>query len=172
MFDIPREIFGIITIVISSLIYIPMIVSTIKGKIKPHPISWAIAGLTSLISGLIFLFNDAGPGGWVPIYNAGLSFILTAVSFHFYRKSARITRQDMLFFFLAILSLILWLLSRDLAAISVVLLQVTTVLGFVPTFTKTWKHPRSESYYIWNLFNLVSIFGLAATVNLDFVNSF
>jgi len=167
-----REISGVLTVIMSTLVFVPLLISTAHSKLKPHPITWAIASLTSGVSALIFVCNNAGAGAWAPISQTILSTALTIVSFHYYRKSSRITRQDMFFFFLAIMALILWLLSRDLAAVSVVLLQVATVLGFVPTFTKTWKRPRSESYYTYTIFLLMNVFGILATVNLDFVNLF
>ncbi len=170
--DFFREFFGILTILLAALANFPLIVQNVRGKLKSHPVTWAVATLTSGIQGVILLFNDAGPGTYGPLFAAFCSLILTIVSYHNYRKSDHITRRDIIFFLLAIIALILWLISRDLAALSVILLATATALSFVPTLTKTWRQPRSESYYTWVLFLLMAFFGIAATAHWDFVNLF
>ncbi|MCL2038189.1 hypothetical protein FWG95_04300 [Candidatus Saccharibacteria bacterium] len=161
-----------ITIVLSALIFIPLIISTIRGKLKPHPITWLVLTLSGLTNTLIMFFNDAGPGAWGVVTGVIFAFILTIVAFINYRKTSRISQLDILFFFLAIVALILWLISRDFAVISVILLTATSVFGMVPTFVKTWKEPRSESFYTWSVLVSMSIFGIAATEHFDFVNLF
>jgi len=167
-----REIFGIIIVVQSFLIYIPYIYQTIKGKLRPQPITWVIACLSGGSIGLILMFNHAGPGAWGYLFTAFFTLILSVVAFSTYYKSTKISRSDIVFLGLAILSLALWLLSRDLAVISVILLSISSIFGAVPTLTKVWKSPRSESLYVWAMFLSQAVFGIIATVNLDFVNTF
>jgi O-antigen/teichoic acid export membrane protein len=165
-----QEISGIITIVLTVLVYVPLIVSTVKGNLKPHPITWFIQTLSLGTSGFILLFNDAHAGTWALLSGAVFCLIVTIVSFKNYRKLSRFSRKDFLFLFLALSALFLWLLSRDLAIISVTLLTAASIFGFIPTFIKTWKDPRSESFYTWLLFLLIVIFGIAATAHFDFIN--
>ncbi len=167
-----REISGILTLVLVALIHVPLIISTVKGKLHPHPVTWFVMSLSKGISGVILLFNDAGPGAWGLMFGATCSMVVAILSFVKYRKFSRFSRNDVIFLCLALISLILWLFSQDLAVISVILLTVSSVLGFVPTFTKTWKRPRSESLYTWSLFLLLAILGMIATANWDFVNIF
>ncbi|MCL2280375.1 hypothetical protein FWC31_00590 [Candidatus Saccharibacteria bacterium] len=167
-----RDIFGVLTIVLSALGYIPVIAQTIKGKLKPHPVTWTVSTLTGGAKALILLFNKAGPGAWSPLFSTVCCLVLSIVAFFKYQKTLRITRRDILFLFLAISAVVLWLISRDLAIISVILLVASNIFGFVPTFTKTWKHPRSESLYGWTMSILGAVLGIMATVHLDFVNLF
>ncbi|MCL2174341.1 hypothetical protein FWH58_03580 [Candidatus Saccharibacteria bacterium] len=167
-----REIFGAITMLQSFFIYIPYIYATAKGRLRPHPITWVIACLSGGSSGLILLFNGAGAGAWGNLLTVFFTLILSFVAFFNYRKSSKISRHDVVLLCLAILALVLWLLSRNLAVISVVLLSASSVFGIFPTLMKTWKNPRSESLYTWIMFLFQAIFGLIATANFDFVNTF
>ena len=167
-----REISGALTVVLTALVYVPLIISTARGRLKPHPVTWAVVALSTGANSVILLFNDAGPGVWGQASATVCNLVLAVVSFVSYRRLSRITRRDVVFFLLAITALVLWLISRNLAAISVVLLTVSSVLGFVPTFTKTWDEPRSESFYTWSLLSLMAVFGVIATTSPNFVNLF
>ncbi|MCL2451375.1 hypothetical protein FWD20_00600 [Candidatus Saccharibacteria bacterium] len=167
-----REIFGALTVVLSALVYVPLIISTIKGKLKPHPVTWFIQVLVLGTGGMILLFNGAHAGSWGYLVSTTFCLVVTILSFFNYRKSSKFSRADIVFLLLALAALVLWLLSRDLAVISVILLAAASALGFVPTITKTWRDPRSESLYTWVVFFLIVTFGIAATENFDFVNIF
>jgi len=172
IFDNFREISGALTVILSVLVYAPLIAQNAKGKLKSHPVTWAIVTLSGGTNAVILWFNHAGPGAWAPLFAAVCCLVLTIVSFFSYRKTDRITRRDIFFFCLGLAALILWLISRDLAALSVVLLTIANTFGFVPTFIKTWRQPRSESLYTWIIFQLMAIFGIVATAHFDFVNLF
>ncbi len=64
-----------------------------------------------------------------------------------------VTRVDVAFLVLALLSLFFWLIVKQ-PMLSVVLATVTDVLGFAPTIRKSWRDPQSEtvSFYGINAF--------------------
>lgn len=61
-----------------------------------------------------------------------------------------ITKLDTLFFILSLIALFLWLFAKQ-PVLSILLVSITDMLGFVPTIRKSWNKPYSETLFLYSL---------------------
>jgi hypothetical protein len=104
--------------------------------------------------------GGAGVGAWMTAVLACICFVIFLLSFRFGTKD--ITRFDVVFLALALISLVLWLVA-DQPVLSVVLIVATDVFGMVPTVRKSWHEPYSETlvmYQITTFRHALSFFAL------------
>jgi hypothetical protein len=59
-----QEVIGIVTVIIAIAMHVPYLFDTIKGKIKPHPFTWILWTLLTLIVFFAQFYDGAGPGAW------------------------------------------------------------------------------------------------------------
>lgn len=137
-----NDFIGLIAVAIALFSYTIYIASTLRGKAKPHAISW---GIWAVLSGFVFfeqIANDAGPGAWVTGTAAlgnGAIFLLAL-----FRGEKSIHRLDWLCLALVGLLLVFWReLTDPTAAIGFAVAIV--LLGFIPTIRKVLTHPHGES---------------------------
>ena len=153
-----KEILGLLAVALTFVAFIPYIVSTLRGKTKPHVFSWLIWGVATAVVFLAQLADGAGVGAW----SIGLSGLLTLyIAFLAYRRRAdhSVTKLDWLFFIAAMTSLPLWYFTRD-PLWAVIILTTVDTLGFGPTFIKAYRKPYEEQlflYWVMTLRNLISI---------------
>ena len=151
-----KDIIGTVAVVLTFVGYIPYIVDTIKGKTKPHIYTWFIWGLVTAIAFGLQIADQAGAGAYTTLAAAIVCF--TIFLFGLRQGNKDITSSDSVFFLLSLLALVLWLFAKQ-PVLSVILVSVIDMLGFVPTVRKSWHKPHEETLisYLTNTFR----FGLA-----------
>lgn len=135
-------IISLITIVLAFVAYIPYVRDILSGKTKPHTFTWLVWALAVSISAGLQIVGGAGVGAWPTITMAVVSIIIFIVSIK--KGSKEITKLDVVFFILALISLFLWIVV-DQPVWSVILVVTTDILGFAPTIRKSWNAPYSET---------------------------
>ena len=156
-----KNVIGIVAVILAFIGYIPYIRDTLKGKTKPHIYSWFIWGLVTAIAFALQISDKAGVGSLVTLAAALISFGIFFLGLRYGNK--QITKSDKLFFFLALLSIVIWIFAKQ-PVISVILVSSIDMLGFAPTIRKSWNDPFSETLfsYLLNTFRHgLSIFALA-----------
>jgi len=156
-----KELFSAIAVALTFAAFYPYIRSIQAGKTKPHVFSWVIWGSTTFIVFLAQLEGGGGVGAW-PIGVSGLVTIYVAYLAYRHQSDITITKLDWGFFISALLSLPIWYLTSD-PLWAVVILTTIDVLGFGPTFSKSYHHPHQEQRSFFTLFlarNLVVIIAL------------
>ncbi len=137
-----KELLGGITIFLSLVGYIPYMRDVLKGKTKPHAFSWVIWTLVTFIVGFAQL---AAGSGWGAVHNLITGLVGFVILIYALRnKDKDIKKVDIVLFFLALLSIPLWLLTKS-PVNAIILITIIDVLAFIPTFRKTWKDPGSVS---------------------------
>jgi hypothetical protein len=121
---------------------IPYIRSILKKKINPHPFTWFLWSIVSLVTFFGALSKGAGLGA-IPIF---VSEIFTVIIFLLSLRNGfkNIVRQDIYFLVIALLGLIPWYFTSD-PTISVVTVVCIDFIAFIPTLRKTWANPKSEN---------------------------
>jgi hypothetical protein len=122
-----------------------------RGITKPHAYSWLIWGLLTAIAFVGQLSDDGGPGSYVTGVTAAVSFGVFFLALRIGEKE--ITRSDKLFLTAALLALIPWLLLKD-PVLSVVLITIIDLLGFLPTIRKSFYKPHEETLALYVLAGL------------------
>ncbi len=157
--------FGIISIVVASISYIPYFRDIFKNKTKPHLFSWFIFSITTGIIFALQMKGGAGVGGWITLILTFIFFIIFLLSFKYGTKD--IKWIDIIFLILALLAIPIWLIAKQ-PVISVILLTSIDMLGFAPTVRKSWNNPYSEtlSMYTVTIFRYILVFPSLETYNL------
>jgi hypothetical protein len=142
MFEI-KTILSLIAVILTFVGYAPYIRSLAKNHTKPHIYSWFIWSLDGFIIFALQFTHGAGPGSFVVL--AASLLALTVLFLTILNKGKRdITLIDTIFTVLALLALIVWLFAKQ-PLISVILIMIVDVLGFLPTVRKSWHGPFTEN---------------------------
>ncbi len=143
-----KEIIGIIAAALVFVSYAPYLRDIFKGKTKPHPYSWFVWGLTTLIILALQLSHGAGPGAYTTATVVAMSFLVSALGFKNGKKD--ITRLDTAFFITALIATGIWLFAKQ-PTLSMILLVTIDMLGMAPTIRKAWNKPNEETLFTWSL---------------------
>lgn len=143
---------SLLAILITFFAFVPYIHSIYRGSVRPHVFSWIIWAITTIIVFFAQWSAKGGVGAW-PIGISGCITLGVAILALCKRADIKISRSDTLFFILAITSLPLWFFTAD-PLWAVVVLTIVDLLGFVPTFSKAFNTPQSESVLFFALFAL------------------
>jgi hypothetical protein len=130
------------------------------GRTKPHAYTWLIWGVLTAIAFAGQVSVGGGPGAWVTGATALISLVICAFAFR--RGEHRITRFDKLNLAGAGLALGLWSLT-DGPLLSVVLVTLIDLLGFLPTIRKSYHRPHEETLAAYALAGLkfaIALFAL------------
>lgn len=119
----------------------------LRGSVRPHPYSWLVWTIVSLVTFFGALRKGAGVGA-IP---TGISELFTVFVFVVALERAlkgkgleHINKKiDTGFLVLALLGLVPWILTKD-PTISVMTVVSIDLLAFIPTLRKTWSHPETE----------------------------
>lgn len=123
--------------------YFPYIRSIFHGQTRPHVFTWFIFGLATGIAFLAVLQARGGAGAWPIGFSCAVSLLVAGLAY-VKRADVTITRADWILFFAALAAMPLWVAAND-PLWAVVLITLIELLGFGPTFRKTWFCPHSES---------------------------
>lgn len=160
-----REIIGALAVAISLAAMVPYLISTWKGKTRPHIFSWGIWGLFHLIGGLAQIVDGGGPGAWVNI--AGVASCWLGAALGYYRGGTRdITRTDCYAAIGAIIGIIPWLLTKD-PLWSVIIITVIDLFAFYPSFRKSWFKPHEEMPIVYWVSAVKHALGIVALTNFS-----
>lgn len=152
--------------VIASLLAIvgnvPYLRDIIKGRVQPHPYTWLV---WSLVSCIIF-FGQIAKGAGIGALPTAASEVFTIIIFFFSLKYGfkNIRKIDTVFFIIALLGIIPWILTKD-PTISVIIAVSIDLIAFLPTMRKTWTHPKTETpvLYAMNVLrHILMLFSLQA----------
>ena len=158
---IAKEILSAIAIALTFIAFVPYIRSILQGKTKPHVFSWVIWASVTFIVFLAQLADKGGAGAW-PIGVSGLITLYVAVLAYIKKSDNMITKRDWLFFIVAMASIPLWYFTSN-PLWAVVVLTTIDLIGFAPTFRKSYSHPYEEQLKFFIIIatrNLTSIVAL------------
>ena len=141
-----NEIIGVITVILTIVMYVLYIKDTTSGKIKPHPFSWFLWLLITATIFLAQLSDGAGPGAWM---NGAVTFFNVIVFSLSIKNGIDVIKKiDLIVLGLAIISIILWLVTST-PLFSVILLTIALNLAFIPTLRKAYHQPFEESMHLF-----------------------
>lgn len=135
----------------------PYIRDTLRGKTKPHVITWLIWTLLALVAFAGQLVGGGGPGAYVTGVTAMMNAVILVLSVRF--SKTLVTRFDIGLLTVAMLALPLWWIAGS-PIISVVLASVIMIIGYIPTYQKSWMLPERETVSLFAFSALKQLFGL------------
>ena len=152
-----KELFGLISVILSFLAYLPYLRDLYLKKIKPHVFSWFIWGLIDAIAVTAQVLDGAGAGAWTLTFGMIAAFSITVMSLK--HGETNITRSDWISFIAALGAVLVWLVTDDPTG-AVILVVLIDILGFIPTFRKSFNRPYDETLSTWVMNSLKFVLGL------------
>ena len=136
--------------------------SMFKGGTKPNRVSWLMWSIATFIAAAAAMSNGVG---WavLPVFMAGFSpFLIFIASFVTKKAYWKLSSFDYFCGVLSGLALVLWYVTKD-PNIAITFAIASDGLASIPTLTKAWNHPETESAwpYIVGVFNALTSFGAA-----------
>ncbi|MFA6908315.1 MAG: hypothetical protein WC289_00315 [Patescibacteria group bacterium] len=140
--------------------FFPYIRDIYRGKTKPHSYTWLIWTITQATA-LAGLWR--GDGGWA-IWTMGLGVSINIIIFLLSLRygTRNITAGDSIVLIVALSAIVVWWQLHN-PLLALIMVSVIDVIGYVPSFRKTYKEPWSETMLAWAVFtatNVLTIFAL------------
>jgi hypothetical protein len=150
--------------------FIPYIRDILKADTEPHVYTWFIWSVTQAIAALAIFQGDGGLFAALSVASGAiLSFVVFLMSFKHGTKN--ISDFDTVTLIIALLAIVMWW-KLDHPEWAIITIALIDLLGFLPTFRKTWHEPTSESLFAWVLFLLGNIAALLALTTYSIMTSF
>jgi len=144
----------------------PYIYDTYRRKTKPHRFAWTIFLILSLISftsqyslgarASLFFF------GWFVANN----LILVGLSLRKNGGYGDINIVNLICFSLAIGSIVLWIMTNS-ALVALICVLIADGIGALLIVFKSYKHPESETIFMWYLGIIAGILNVMAVGKLN-----
>jgi len=134
--------------------------SMFKGGAKPNRVSWLMWSIAPFIATAAALSNGVGWAA-LPVFMSGVSpFMIFSASFVTRKAYWKLVSFDYVCGVLSVLALVLWYLTKD-PNVAIVFAIASDGLASIPTLTKAWHHPETESPwpFIVGVFNAFKFWG-------------
>jgi hypothetical protein len=137
-----RDGLGLLSVALAVLAAIIYVAQTLRGEVRPHPLSWFLFGVLSLTGYWVQRDQGARQGSWTLLAMTIICFLFVAVSVA--RGERSFSRREWAFVAAAGPVFALYLFSRD-ANVAAALTTAIDMLSYGPTFARGWSFPRKDS---------------------------
>ena len=147
------------TIVLSIISPISYTKSMLKGKVKPHRVTRLIVWLASL-AGLLGVLNSSNNAGkiFALIFLIRATYLLIMAAIY---GVGGLQKLDLYCLFFGVLALVAYYTTRS-GLLTISLGIAADLIGYLPTFVKTYKKPESEDPLFFSIEGLASLFAIFA----------
>lgn len=132
---------------------------TINGKTKPNRVTWLIWTLAPFIGTAAAIVDGVGWAA-LPVFIVGFGPLLVFIaSFANPKAYWKLKNFDYICASLSVLALVFWTITKE-PLVAIMFAIASDAFASVPTITKSWKHPDTESgvIYATALFNVFTGF--------------
>lgn len=145
-------ILGALSVLIGAVAYTIYITQTLrKGGVQPHPFSWLLWGLVTLVAYLVQRESGGAAGSWVTGFTSFVCFVIAGATL--FKHRWRFTWPDWVSMGTGLLVLSFYIFARN-ATWSAIFATATDVVGYIPTFKKGWTEPFRDSVTSFSLNSL------------------
>lgn len=142
---------------IAGLFYV---IAILFGKAKPNRITWLIWFSIGVFFNISYYAAGARENMLLSLAGQINAGIILGLSIKY--GVHKLVKTDVVCLLLAIGAFLIYLISKN-AANAVLMILLVNFIGFVPTYVKTWREPRSEPVLPWALGIIAGILILPAT---------
>ena len=150
---------GIVSAIIGIAAFAPYIKDMLTRKTRPHMFTWLIWVLTQGTAVVAMWTGGGGAGAITLTICLVLVFIVFLLSIKFGTRD--ITHSDTVVLIVALVAILIWW-QLDNPILAVVIVSAIDVLGFIPSYRKTYKDPLSETISTWIMYVLSNILAIIA----------
>ena len=151
---------------LAAVIYIAQ---TLRGEVRPHPLSWFLFGILSLTGFLVQRDEGARQGSWTLMAMTIISFLFVAVSVA--RGERSFSRREWAFLIAGGAVFVVYLFTGQ-ATVAAALTTLVDALGYGPTFVRGWSQPKKDSVASFALNGVKFVPSLMAMDPISFATSF
>jgi len=137
-----RVLFGYLGIIFKLAGFFPYFRNIFTGHTKPHAFSWLVWSALTGLAFSISLSEGGGLGAWVTGITSLGCFVIFLLAL--FKGDRKFHWFDWLALLSAFIALALWRTTND-PITSVILITITDVLGFLPSFRKGYGKPFEET---------------------------
>jgi hypothetical protein len=162
-----KALFGILSALSIIIGIFPYLNDIYKKRVNPQILSWLGWGFITALGGSAMLYS--GSQWVVAILFSNAFMCLLIVTYSIFKKVGvwHTTIWDYIFFGLGILGLILWQ-TFHMPILAIVCAILADFFFGLPTLIKTYKNPKSETYFIWLTASVADIFSLLSAKSFTF----
>ena len=154
-----KIILTIIATTIGVAAFFPYLRDIFSLKIKPHAYTWLTWAITQ---GIAVVGMWYGGGGWGALNSTvGMIFVIAVFIFSLKYGTKNITKGDTVVLIVALSAILVWW-QLDKPLISIIMVSAIDVIGYVPSFRKSYQEPWSETLISWVAFSVSNIFAMMA----------
>lgn len=150
---------GLLSGVISIVMYVPYIADTLRRKTHPQRASWLIWTVLGYIALSSQLAKGATDSVWMTVAQTLGTTLIFALSLQL--GTGGFSRRDVASLALAGLGLVVWYFTRE-AAYALFITMGIDAIGAVLTAIKAYEMPGSETLVTWILSAISGLLGAAA----------
>lgn len=139
--------------------FFPYVKDIFSLKTKPHAYTWLIWAITqgTAILGILY-----GSGSWGALsLTVGTFCVIAVFLFSLKYGTKNITKSDTATLIAALSAIVVWW-QLDQPLVSVLMVSAIDVMGYVPSFRKSYREPWSETLISWILFSVSNMFAILA----------
>jgi len=161
-----KLLFAIVGIVIGVGSFVPYLRDVFSFKTRPHIYSWLIWLITEGTATLGAWYGGGGYGAINLTVMCVFIFGVFVISLKYGTKN--ITTFDTIVLVMAMLAILAWWgLHQPL--LSIIMVSAIDVIGYVPSFRKSFQEPWSETVVAWVGFVVANMFALLALSQHNFL---
>jgi hypothetical protein len=164
-----RDALGILSVALAILAAFIYVVQTLRGEVRPHPLSWFLFGILSLTGYWVQRDEGARQGSWTLLAMTIICFVFVAVSVA--RGERSFSRIEWAFAVAGGAVFVIYFFTKE-ANVAAALTTAIDALGYGPTFTRGWSFPRKDSVASFALNGAKFVPSLMAMDPISFATSF
>ena len=164
-----RDALGILSVALAIIAAIIYVFQTVRGDVRPHPLSWFLFGILSATGYWVQRDQGAHQGSWTLLAMTIICFVFVAASVA--RGERSFSRQEWSFAVAGGAVFVLYLFTRE-PNVAAALTTIVDALGYGPTFVRGWSHPRKDSVTSFALNGVKFVPSLMAMDPISFATSF
>jgi hypothetical protein len=164
-----RDALGILSVALAIIAAIIYVFQTLRGDVRPHPLSWFLFGILSATGYWVQRDQGAHQGSWTLLAMTIICFVFVAASVA--RGERSFSRQEWSFAVAGGAIFVLYLFTRE-PNVATALTTIVDALGYGPTFIRGWSHPRKDSVTSFALNGVKFVPSLMAMDPISFATSF
>ena len=164
-----RDALGLVSVALAVLAAVIYIAQTLRGEVRPHPLSWFLFEILSLTGFLVQRDEGARQGSWTLMAMTIICFLFVAVSVA--RGERSFSRREWAFLVAGGAVFVVYLFTRQ-ANVAAALTTLVDALGYGPTFVRGWSQPKKDSVASFALNWVKFVPSLMAMDPISFATSF
>jgi len=161
-----KIIFAIIAAIVGIGAFLPYLVTVVFGNTRPHSLTWLIWAITQGV-GVSAIWYGGGGYGAISL-TIGWFLVVTVFLISLKKGTRSVTRNDLIIFILALIAVVIWIFM-DSPFIAVLMVTVIDLLGYIPTFRKSYASPWDENTLSWDMFAAANLFSILALGEYNFL---